>query len=252
MGDSMVGAGRAGFCGRLLRRGWLAIVTGSLGAGVAAPPAYGLGETAPAGFVTKAVDGKRTQKELAVETIDLVLQSPTVRDLQVRSEIEDAAGGVVEVGEAGRSILGRNPGMSLQPDVVVARLGDVVSVPRPHKRELAPGLYSETVRVAVTDADYSAPVVLSRTRFFRVTADAVETVSSEVYSRVVDGPGRTVRDRDGAPLQVHDGQAFSPVNPKSKKVAQPRFGADGRVANEDAPVKLPEARIEPSDESKED
>jgi hypothetical protein len=229
-------------------------LVGVINAGVGIRPARAGGEATPAVFVTRAIEGKRTQRELASETIDVGLQSHTVKDLQIKSVIEDADGEALEAAEVGKSIISRNPGMSLQPDVVVAKYGDLVSIPRPHKRELAPGTYAETVRLEITDSDYSAPVVVSRTRFFQVWPDgAVETVDSEAYSRVVDGRGRLVRGRDGAALQVHDGRGFAATNPKATRLAQPRFAVDGRIENLDAEVKLPAVPAEPAaDESKED
>ena len=204
-------------------------LVGGLVVSIGARDAFALGELAPAAIANRAIEGKRTQKDLAAEPIDIGLQSATIKELQVRSEIEDAAGQLVEAGEVERSVLERNPGISLRPGVIVARQGEIVSLPRPHKRELAPGMYSESVRLAVIDSAYSAPVIAVRLRFFRVGPDGtVETVDSGTYSKVADGPGRADRDRDGVTVEVNDGKGFSPASDKGKKRAGPILDAAGQ------------------------
>jgi hypothetical protein len=229
-------------------------LAGALAVSFGARDAYALGELAPAAIVSRMVDGKLAQKDLAVEPIDIDVRSATVKQLHLRSEIEDASGQLVDAGEVGRTVLERNPGISLRPGVIVARRGEMISVPRPHKRELAPGVYSESVRLAVVDSAYSAPVIVSRLRFFRVGSDgAVEVIDSAAYSRLVDGRGRADKDRDGVIVEVNDGKGFSPASEKSKQRAVPILDATGRIGNLDAEVKLPPTRTQPAeDESKED
>jgi hypothetical protein len=226
-------------------------LVGGLLVSLGARDALALGELPPAAITSRAIEGKRTQKDLAAEPIDVGLQSATIKELQLRSEIEDAAGQLVDAGEVGRSVLERNPGISLRPGVIVARLGEIVSLPRPHKRELAPGMYSESVRLAVIDSAYSAPVIVTRLRFFRVGPDGtVETVDSATYSRFADGPARADRDRDGVTVEVNEGKGFSRDSDKGKRRAAPALDPAGRIENLDAEVKLAPPRAQPGEDER--
>ena len=55
------------------------LVVGALSLGLGVPVAHGRGEEGPVAIVTKAPTGKRTQKQLLAETIDITLKSSLVK-----------------------------------------------------------------------------------------------------------------------------------------------------------------------------
>jgi hypothetical protein len=100
---------------------------------------------------------------------------------------------------------------STAEDVVVARSGDTVEFATSHAISLAPGLYSELIRLTVTDADYDVPVVKISSRFMEVTKSGIRGLSSTEFTDLVE-PVVAAFDKNGKPTIEYVGRLGAPID----------------------------------------
>lgn len=140
-----------------------------------------------------------------MKTLDIILRSDSVEAVTLETSLWSHGTRIGKARTVSTRILQALPTtMSPSPGTVVAREGDRISMPSPHTSKLPPGVYAEQIDITVIDTDYDAPVDYTELRFFRVTGQGIEQISSTEYSDIIEPPF-VLRDKTGHPLPARAG-----------------------------------------------